>query len=567
MSGRHFAKQENALALRRKKAEAVYVGPSAPNLPTYLPDRDTLRAVATRITRSTAARLPQAPGKHDATATACAAVLAVVQDVFRTLLAERNSVVAINALPVEILGDIFYHAQAAARKNWPNSNPLVQPTRVSLVCTHWRAVAISFPWLWSNIDVRGDCPHDLLSSFLKRGRSVSLAVKRTEQLISQVVADHMDRIRELRIYEVVWMEPLLRPAPLLEVLKIDFWRDGFPPELLADNAPKLHTISLPNRSLRPRVDYPVFTTVTTVHTWNASNRGDILRAVFDNFPRLTTLTGLTSNFVHDGHMSNQLQALSIGDVYPYGRPGISAKPILEALGHRNIRTLSLYTPVAETVAEAVKGLQAIKHLQICFGRTSRLGCVECCIEMVDERGFARTFHYNLGTPWEASIQSVIDRASLESVISFFVSYGGLGSDILPDLKLHLPCLESLTLGIASLESLFIPLFFTVRPTIRDVRIGAISETLHLDALGLASLGRGLADRLGMQHIAVLYLDNIVLNNGPWSDAGHERLATLANSVICLKRSRKPLSPEIAQLREQGPYFPQPVAAQFSIESE
>ena len=65
---------------------------------------------------------------------------------------ERNACAKVNKLPVELLRLIFEFHEATSRHLQYRKSP--HPTfTISSVCTHWRAVALSHPAIWSRIDL------------------------------------------------------------------------------------------------------------------------------------------------------------------------------------------------------------------------------------------------------------------------------------------------------------------------------------------------------------------------------------------------------------------------------
>lgn len=148
----------------------------------------------------------------------------------RMLQARLNASAPISKLPPELLSEIFIHV-ASDRAQVHERAPLYHPywTWISVlqVCTHWRAVAIASPRLWSRIVVT--MHPEWMKEVLQRSRSAPLFVSahtdsrpggRKSQSL-KVVMESLARIRDLRLTGApdileralsVWRGP----APLLE---------------------------------------------------------------------------------------------------------------------------------------------------------------------------------------------------------------------------------------------------------------------------------------------------------------------------------------------------------------
>ncbi|KZV97615.1 hypothetical protein EXIGLDRAFT_832746 [Exidia glandulosa HHB12029] len=490
------------------------------------------------------ARSARTAPKDDITMATCAAILRVVQEVSRTLLAERNSFVPINKLPPELLGDIFCYTQTETLRHSHNIDPLVVPTKLSLVCTHWRAVAVCVPQLWSEIFAgTKKCPPYLLSSLLDRGRRVVLALKDLDDSLSCVLAEYMDRIRELRILTVSNADALLRPAPILEALGIDTWKDGFPPGFLGDYAPNLSKVSLPKVSLRPLVDYPALRAVTSVHaSRSGANQPDILCALFQQCPQLNTLTGITGSFLTFGNVPNRLRNLAVRDFREWRRTTtsyqyIDSARLLDVLDYLRVRTISLHSPFPGTIAKALEGLQDPGRWTISLDWRGGYDHIDTSIEIGDERGFSRTFHwigpveryYHEGG--EKSFRHILGYTTALSLRSLSVFCPNCRDLDYPPFTLNIRALKSLAFGFSTAKELWVPSFLAELPALHDIRITAVMDPFEVAPMALARFMQELMNRLGLQRIPVLYLDTVILKEGPGFNDGHRHLASFADTII------------------------------------
>ncbi|KAF9457766.1 hypothetical protein BDZ94DRAFT_1272278 [Collybia nuda] len=73
--------------------------------------------------------------------------------------------VEFNALPPELISEIFIHFAALSPFPFPSPDTTSGPLLLLHVCTHWRALASSFPWLWSSFSTgrRNLYPHPTLA--------------------------------------------------------------------------------------------------------------------------------------------------------------------------------------------------------------------------------------------------------------------------------------------------------------------------------------------------------------------------------------------------------------------
>ncbi|KAI0062248.1 hypothetical protein BV25DRAFT_1825681 [Artomyces pyxidatus] len=147
----------------------------------------------------------------------------------------QNSLLSINRLPLEILAHIF---DIARMSEWetlgdPPSGSIV---RLSLVCHHWRQVALAFPALWSTIHLRDGAIYDFqfAALCLERSKHAALSVVITTLFrgvqIANFFAPHAYRIQEISVlvpfkYSCTKVPAYLSstcsfPAPKLRTLRL-----------------------------------------------------------------------------------------------------------------------------------------------------------------------------------------------------------------------------------------------------------------------------------------------------------------------------------------------------------
>ena len=131
------------------------------------------------------------------------ATLRRVAEIGRALHWKRNSFIPINALPLELLSDIFLYLQASSLAVF---NPIYFREWCSVlhVCQHWRSVAHSCPLLWKKVDVSAH--PELVEELLRRSRNAGLELKMTLSRTSlrtlgnwNAIVLHSRRIRVLHL--------------------------------------------------------------------------------------------------------------------------------------------------------------------------------------------------------------------------------------------------------------------------------------------------------------------------------------------------------------------------------
>ncbi|KZV97611.1 hypothetical protein EXIGLDRAFT_832743 [Exidia glandulosa HHB12029] len=414
------------------------------------PEIDELRTLVTSLTRRVAERYA-AGSSHDdddSIVTATAAVLAVVHEATSKLLCERNARITINCLPTEILGRILREMQLDAGR----TQVLVAPTRASLVCRRWRAVALATPCLWSTLEHikgRGICPVPVFKSLLQRSEAMSVLLP---QYLSpehiDAVSAQMHRISRLQLPAEYWDDapssPTQRRAPQLQFLAISGIARDCPPRAMFEGyAPMLQTLVAGAEFLSPSSVYPALAGLTTARIWAKDGRHffELCTSLFAQCKGLTTFIGHVPS--HDYALPQQpivhnLQSLRLaGFLNDY-------LPLLKVLDHGRIRSISLFLekrnlPPPDLSAVLTPLRSPITHLGIhCRGVSNDL----LYIELSDSRGFVRTIE----GIWATTISSFLSQhAHLAWSLESLTVFGTF--DSLPALGIPLDQLKMLSIGI------------------------------------------------------------------------------------------------------------------------
>ncbi|KAJ7715636.1 hypothetical protein B0H16DRAFT_1477254 [Mycena metata] len=175
-------------------------------------------------------------------------------------------------LPNEITSEIFQHTIHPS-SDFEYSNP----TALTHICRHWRAIALALPALWSNISLRPTYQSlqnnlALAQSWLPRSHPNPLSIsihsgatvgQQGVGKILEIIRPHLDRLQRLELglsmRTIYDLELLQSPMPKLRCLAL--WCNRFGREqalIRRENVPSLHTVELHHffRSGILRVDLP-----------------------------------------------------------------------------------------------------------------------------------------------------------------------------------------------------------------------------------------------------------------------------------------------------------------------
>ncbi|KAI0693791.1 hypothetical protein BC835DRAFT_1052539 [Cytidiella melzeri] len=199
--------------------------------------------------------------------------LALAGSYIRTI---RNSRTPICSLPADILSDIFVFTQTPAAQFMPTSPRLRfdstqaaentwHPSLAAGVCRYWRAVTLSFPSIWTTVEI-GDIARapnaniELAMLSLRRSYSSTVDVRVWNELpdsaiswFTETLASQSVRFKGFHLYDFEHGAKLLNalsecPAPQLENLTIQTWPQYDPPwqlpTLFAGITPQLRRLTL-----------------------------------------------------------------------------------------------------------------------------------------------------------------------------------------------------------------------------------------------------------------------------------------------------------------------------------
>ena len=150
----------------------------------------------------------------------------------RALLQESLSVYetlaspACRLLPPELLGEIFLWCLPQTNYVMPSPNDC--PLILTMVCRHWRAVALSTPQLWASLNVSlfraaETSSGDFYKSWLEKAGRVPLSIRIVHDI------DLSDGEEEPLLNAIQWLRPFLNQCS-------DLWWHGPPVQGLLDNS-------------------------------------------------------------------------------------------------------------------------------------------------------------------------------------------------------------------------------------------------------------------------------------------------------------------------------------------
>jgi F-box-like len=207
-----------------------------------------------------------------------------LEESVRRLKTRRNMLASISRLPTELLYKIFSTLACLDYSN-PTDVSWIRP--ITAVCSHWRAVALECPRLWSSIIFSRP---SWAAEMLKRSKMAPLAIRAdltylTPKMVDavQMALQHVSRIRELHLTaSKATMEKLIdnlnQRAPLLQSLCLSNPRyshflmdDGYtlPTSLFDGDGHRLQRLELVKCNIR--WDSPLLCGLTQIKIHKMSN--------------------------------------------------------------------------------------------------------------------------------------------------------------------------------------------------------------------------------------------------------------------------------------------------------
>lgn len=442
-----------------------------------------------------------------------AAVAAAVHEELSLLKMELNAAQAINLLPSEVLGAVFFHLTTEPSK------PLENAIRASLVCRHWRAVALSTPRVWTRIEIEDrDGSYDLFYDILLgRSGALPLVVRCPGGRYCFALAPHMHRVRSLTISdsktESDFDQLLTARSPLLQSLWMPL-SDRFPPNLFDNCAPSLTTLGIESRAIGRAVPYLALSNITRLHLLHPLQgyfllNFNALHHILTQCPRLVSLIGLTP--VEAQHQLPATLPDDLALVHGVNVPfdGRVLDTALALLRHERVAQISIVAPSARTVTVSAEGLCASAPVV-----SAMLDRVRGRIELLTACGRARIFT-DFKDHWRGGHYNLFQQVPIAATL---VSLTVAGHPVQPDWH-PLPCFPSLrTLTLVIHMSDQPPYAMSLRwscPQLQTLRFATIKGSESID---LQPLKEFVSLKLDVPRpLKELRLDNVFLRSGVSAD--------------------------------------------------
>lgn len=272
--------------------------------------------------------------------------------------------------------------------------------RISLVCRHWRDVALAAPRIWTQVHLVLDRMDPVVfGRFCKRGAALPLSFRcdgdgyrtRLDPAIYLVLAVHAVRIREFIVPDVNshFLETLhardvlTRPFPQLESLWI-VRTTPVPTPFLGNRAPNLTMICIPSSAVPLSGDFPALRAVTTFRVMHGPLDQARLERVLKLCPNVKHLIHAAAFRKRAPVLRRYAVALDTLCFFDSQLPESFPAPMLEMLNAARIRHITVLDTHMDAMTIVITPLRAIVHAVFDYA--------EGYIELVDERGFARCFH-------------------------------------------------------------------------------------------------------------------------------------------------------------------------------
>ncbi|KAJ7831835.1 hypothetical protein B0H14DRAFT_3872123 [Mycena olivaceomarginata] len=191
------------------------------------------------------------------------ALLVQQRDETAELMRRRRGIIsAVRRVPADLVCEIFTHASAGVRRIGRKYSADTSPWTLAHICGPWRQYAISYPFLWTFIELSGNNPFraDMLGLQLIRSASAPLDIycleiddpNNIDPRCVDILVAHCDRWRSLHLmmdYHFDWLRPIR--GRLLRLEALDFGRHVSDREIpdFFTHAPQLRRVKLGSSNL------------------------------------------------------------------------------------------------------------------------------------------------------------------------------------------------------------------------------------------------------------------------------------------------------------------------------
>jgi hypothetical protein len=388
--------------------------------------------------------------------------------ILNILKAHRNALAPISRLPPELLSQIFMYV--ARREDWPLDDG--QPSfyrgcmswmKVAGICRHWRAVALHFPMLWTDL-----CFSDyhLTRKMLRRSQNLPVTVvcdlsdhfktRKTQSVY--LTLGHSSRIQTLHIRGPCTrlrriFSKMTSASPYLESLCVSVsGRNGdeltLPTHLFCGNMPQLRRIQLTRCSLE--WDSPDFSRLTHLEVRGSSASPlvdmEVVLAVLRKIPSLVTLY-LTKCVMPSSSMVSNPEPIVMNHL-SHLRLDTASFRLLWQIRYRVLASLALSTPSIQSSTELSSLLRTItSHFSAMSGEDQlQTLLVEAGHSFISMRGWTMVHWYKVH-------QVIIEPIQLDLQLLWDDGTQEKGFEIMTRLLKRLPIgkLEQLELHLGSLS--------------------------------------------------------------------------------------------------------------------
>lgn len=383
------------------------------------------------------------------------AEIAGLEQRIRELKEKRNTLAPISVLSNGLICRVFMESLTPG--SWRRQRAITH------VCRAWRATALHYPQLWSNIDA--DFQHFWMNTFLSRSKDAFISMRISEDWDDQFRGKDLESLtsilRENQRLEKVeietkpdefekFAEALTEKMPNLTHLTLSNFTHGrsvsfaLPAPFLGDHAPRLRELAL--RNYEPPWASPIWSALTALHLYNNEKY----------YPIPSPSSEIFFNALGQMH---DLQHLVILNLLPDPKP---SDPFPPALMFPSLETLRLQGTCKECN-------WVIRHVQI-----PHSAAVSLDVSDIDESGLKDIFEVLASSWYDGPLTKVekefrwgvVDYTSLSSVsISLKIDYENAVARV--ELKLSLQTGNEWT---SSLRNIVIGSLSTALQSLKSISI-------------------------------------------------------------------------------------------------